>query len=244
MAQLPTKNAPSWFRVLAAPLPLALGVAALLVGVITARSATTIVALVIFAYLGGLALTALLSRPIKIGVSSIDPFAVGEPWRRFVQSALATEKRFNEALRASSPGPVQDRLLSVQPSVRTGVEECWQAARQAQEVSQARLKLDGWVLKTRYDRLVSEGNHDAAASTAAQLDSLKRLDGLIAEAKAALEAQTAKLALAVTTASEMNVANSRPDEATQVQSSLEQVADELEALRRALGDTSITDIAE
>lgn len=240
VSNLPALSTPSRLRVLVAPLPLALGLGGFLLGLLMARSISTGIIVAAVAYLGGLGLTALLSRPIQVGVSDIDPFGVGEPWRRYVQSALSTEKRFQEALRQSSPGVVQDRLLGVQDSVRSGVQETWQAAQGAQQLSQARLKLDSWVLNTRHERLTNEGNHEAAASVAAQLASLERLDRVIADAKARMEVQVNKLALSVTTAIEMNVTSGAVEEISQVQSSLESVADELESLRRALGDTSVT----
>lgn len=244
VSNLSSTSAPSGLRILAAPLPVGLATASLVIGWASGGSLLTSMLVAVVGFMVGLALTVLLSRAPKPGTKHIDPFGIGEPWRRYVQNALSTQKRFEEALRASSPGAIQDRLVGVHDTVRTGVYECWEAAQAAHLVSQARLKLDGWVLKTRYERLRREGNHEAAASVAAQLSSLERLDATIANTKTQIEIQVAKLAEAVTTAIEINVTRNRLEELTQVQTSLEQVADELEALRYALGETSVSGIGD
>ena len=35
----------------------------------------------------------------------IDPFTVGEPWRRHVSSALSTQRRFDEIVKGVAAGP-------------------------------------------------------------------------------------------------------------------------------------------
>jgi hypothetical protein len=68
-------------------------------------------------------------------VDSIDPFAVPEPWRDLVQQAVDADKRFHEAVRAWPPGPLRDRLASLEPSIDAQVQGVWVAARQGATIS-------------------------------------------------------------------------------------------------------------
>src|ERR1700742_3389061 len=47
-------------------------------------------------------------RPIRI-----DPWAFREPWRMYVRQALAAEARYEQAVAATRPGPLHDRLAAL-----------------------------------------------------------------------------------------------------------------------------------
>src|SRR5207302_6037710 len=58
----------------------------------------------------------------------IDPYAVPDPWRRFVRESLTAETKFNQAVRRHPAGPMRDRLFSVGRRVDDAVRECWRVA--------------------------------------------------------------------------------------------------------------------
>lgn len=69
--------------------------------------------------------------------SEIDPFALVEPWRHHVSRALRAQRRFDEAVAAVAPGPLRERLEDVGRRLDAAVQECWRVACRAQEVERA-----------------------------------------------------------------------------------------------------------
>ena len=51
---------------------------------------------------------------------TMDAYALGEPWRRFVLNAQAARNRFHDAVASTRPGPVRERLSGTasRPSCR------------------------------------------------------------------------------------------------------------------------------
>lgn len=198
-----------------------------------------VTALVLWAI--GTGATVLLQRGGSLragGGSRIDPFAVGEPWRHFVRDAVTARNRFDEALRSARPGPLRDRLTDVRRSVEAGVQEVWSVAQQAQTVSEARKRLDAPALRRRLESLEANGNDPAADAVRSQLESAARLDAVIADTTTRLETLEARLTEAVASAIEVSALAGRDDDLIGLGSTVDQVVDELEALRLALAETS------
>lgn len=170
----------------------------------------------------------------------IDPFAVGEPWRFFVRDALTARNRFDATLRATKPGPLRDRLTGIRASVDDGVHECWEVAKQAQHVAQARKALDVPGLRRRLSGLERiDGDHSATeASLRAQLDSAERLDAVLGDVTTKLEVLEAQLTEAVTRAIEIAALAGTDDDLSGIGTDIDAVVDSLEALRLALRETS------
>ncbi len=59
----------------------------------------------------------------------VDPFAVGEPWRRYVQSSQSARTRFATAVDATASGPLRDRLESIGERVNEAAQEIWVIAK-------------------------------------------------------------------------------------------------------------------
>lgn len=226
--------------------PVAVGGAA--VGVVLALlSSGGLVALVVGLLLGWLAGTGggyVLGRRDGrvLPRERIDPFAVGEPWRFFVRDALTARNRFDATLRSTKPGPLRDRLATIRVSIDEGVRECWEVAKQAQQVSQARKALDAPALRRRLDGLERlDGDHSATeTSLRAQLESVDRLDNVLSDVTTKLEVLEAQLTEAVTRAIEIAALAGTDDDLTGVGTDIDSVVDSLEALRLALHETSTT----
>ncbi len=218
------------------------GVAGLVLALLVSAGPIGIVLGVILGWLAGTAGGFVLGRRGGriLPQERIDPFAVGEPWRHFVRGALTARNRFDDAMRSTRPGPLKDRLVTIRQSIDEGVNECWEVAKQAQNVSQARKALDVPTLRrklkslqaTDADTSVTEG------SIQAQLDSATRLDAVVADATTKLRVLEAQLTEAVTRAIEVAALAGQGDELSGVGSAVDEVVDSLEALRLALAETS------
>src|SRR5688572_15013642 len=75
------------------------------------------------------------------GRRGMDPFTVGEPWRRFVQDALRAQTRFDEVVQRTRPGPLRERLGEIGGRLNQGVDEVWATAQQGQSLKGARRRI-------------------------------------------------------------------------------------------------------
>jgi hypothetical protein len=82
-------------------------------------------------------------RNQRIGITrrshdpAIDPFRVGEPWRRLVQGAVRAENRYRETLKSTPPGPMQERLTEIGTHIDDAVSECWRIAQRGYDLQHA-----------------------------------------------------------------------------------------------------------
>lgn len=222
--------------------PVAVGgaVVGALVGLFAVGGLVGLLVVAVIGWLVGAAATVALGRRGAGGSGGsrerIDPFAIGEPWRHFVRAAVTAGNRFDHALRDTRPGPLRDRLASIGESVHAGIRECWEVAKQAQNISQARKALD---VPTLRRRLEADGEASVTAgSLRAQLESAERLDRVLGEVTSRLQVLEAQLTEAVTRALEVSALAGHDDELTGVGSSVDEVVDQLEALRLALAENS------
>src|SRR5688500_5557879 len=59
------------------------------------------------------AATVLAAMPPAAARPTIDPFALSEPWRRFVQSAQRSRNALHDTVRSAADGPLKERLTDV-----------------------------------------------------------------------------------------------------------------------------------
>jgi hypothetical protein len=223
-----------------------------------------VAALVVAAAAGGVAIVTLLRRQAMLQIGGagtaggrrrrgLDPFAVNEPWRRFVQDALQAQGRLDEVLRHVRPGPLRDRLADIARRMDDGVGEVWVTAQQGQALRSARRRIDVPALERRLDDArAEEARHRAAEplsiddtatrtvqSLEGQLDSARRLDEVTSRAEARLKLLQAQMDEAVARAAELAAASAADATALAgLGDDVEHVVEELEALRLALQETS------
>jgi hypothetical protein len=85
----------------------------------------------------------------------VDPFAVGEPWRRYVQSSQSARNRFFSAIDTTPSGPLRDRLESIGERINEAAQEVWVIAKDGHALNGALKAIN-----------VSEINQRVIASTA------------------------------------------------------------------------------
>lgn len=193
-----------------------------------------------------------LAVPRRPPGERIDPMAVQEPWRRFVADALQAQRRFDDVVRRSRAGPVQERLQAIGRRIGDGVSECWRIACQGNALVGALRTLDEQGIRRELaevqdERRRARGNEAAAASLArtqtaieAQLASAQRLRHVAEDATNRLRLLNAQLDEAVARSLEISLRAGDVSQLAPLTEDVEGVVGELESLRQALEEASAT----
>jgi hypothetical protein len=187
----------------------------------------------------GVAVGILTGRDLTGG--DIDPFALGDPWRRLVRDALAARAQFWDAIRSARSGPLRDRLSDIGRRIDDGVRECWEVAKAGQALAQARRRI---VVPEIERELASLGEpttptgQETLAALRAQLEAAQRMDQTIADTHDRLRLLNARLDEAVTRSIELSVSAANEGQIQQVGRDVTTITHEMEALRQALEITS------
>lgn len=177
----------------------------------------------------------------------IDPAAVPEPWRRFVVEALHAQTRYRQAVAAAEPGAVRDRLAAIGERIDDGVREAWRIARRGAQLVEARATIDVGQVRhelAAVERRAGERGPGAsavertAAALRSQLETAERLDRTIGEAHGQLQLLDARLDESVARATELSVRIGDVDELGPVGADVDDLVQEMEALRLALEETT------
>ena len=171
--------------------------------------------------------------------STIDPFALSEPWRRFVQSAQRSRNALHETVNGATDGPLKDRLGDVADRLDDAIEESWEIAKRGDEIDEAIRRIDPVRLRSQLETLRASGGSDsgaaAIASVESQLASADRLKQLSASTADRLRLTQARLDELVARAAEVSVG--RTDSAA-YEHDVDNLVIELEGLRQAVAETN------
>jgi hypothetical protein len=143
-----------------------------------------------------------LAMPKRRGRPQLDPFAVSEPWRQFVQGAQRSKRQLADTVRSAQAGPLRDRLQGIVDRLDQAIAESWQIARRGDEIDSAVRRLDPTRLRSRLDSL------EAQAASGASDD----LAAAIASVQSQLATADRLKALSATTADKMRLSQARLDE--------------------------------
>jgi hypothetical protein len=187
--------------------------------------------------------------PRRRPVERIDPRRVEEPWRQFVEEAVAAQGRFDRTVARMMPGPLQDRLRDVGTRLNDGVHECWGIACQGNELQSAYRQLDVQSVEAELKQLeaekrTSKGDPDHAASidravtaVRSQLSSARRIGDVASDARDRLRVLNAQLDEAVARAVELSVHADSVGDVAPLGDDVDSIVGELEALRQGLEET-------
>ena len=142
-----------------------------------------------------------VARRVRSLPRRIDPFALREPWRFHVRDALAARRRFGEAVEATAPGPVHDRLVEVTARIDEGVEACWVAAQRGQALADARRRIDTAAIE--HERDAPQISDRTRAALDGQLASAARMDAVLSDTRSQLDTLEARLGEAALSALEL-----------------------------------------
>jgi hypothetical protein len=193
-----------------------------------------------------------MAIPRKPADSRVDPFRVGEPWRRFVQDAQQAERKFEGVVARARPGPIQERLQAIGRRISDGVSEAWRIAQQGDALDDALRSLDEHEIhaelvevheeqrRLRRDDPAQEALARTRAAVEAQLASAQRLRGVAEDARNRLRLLNAQLDEAVARSLEISLQAGDVSQLGPLTQDVEGVVHELESLRQALEETSAT----
>ncbi len=189
-----------------------------------------------------------LAVPRAPGGERIQPRAVGQPWRHFVQDALQAQARFDRTVGRARPGPLHDRLDELGRRLRQGVLECWRIARHGDALGSALHQLDVPTVHRELAELEAEQRRAegparasldrAVRSMQAQLASVERMARVWEDARSRLRALNAQLDEAVARAVELSLTGGGGDDLQPLSAEVDSLVEELESLRQALEETS------
>lgn len=186
-----------------------------------------IIAVVAAALAGGFAFMRRKPRPPRI-----DPFTVGEPWRRHVSAAQALQRDYRELVRATPAGPLQSRMDSIGRQVDQVVAECYEIAKRGHQLDATVRRLNPASLRTRLEAATDD---TTKASLQSQIDSTDRIRTSRDETDARLRSLTTRMGELVAQAAEVRVGS---DATADLGTGVEDVVNQLKALREAVDDVN------
>ena len=186
-----------------------------------------------------------LAVPRRAPEDRIRPERLAEPWRSFVREAQDAARRYRRAVAATAPGPLRERLADIGTRIDTGVLESWRVAKRGDALEGALREMDVREVAGELQAVEADaqrrGPHAAslertAAALRAQLDSASRLSAVAADARDRLRLLDARLDEAVARAVELSLGAEDVSAAGGLQGDVDQLVEEMEALRLALDD--------
>jgi hypothetical protein len=167
------------------------------------------------------------SRP-GVDLRAIDPFTVGEPWRRHVAGAMTAKKRYDAIVRGLDDGPLRVRLTEIGRQIDEAIRECWEIARRGHQLDASIRSLNGPALRASLERATDD---IAAESLRNQLASLDRVRAARDEAEQRLRVLQTRLGEIPSQAAEMRAG---VDHMAQLGSTVDDVVVQLRALALAV----------
>ncbi len=195
----------------------------------------------LLAAIGGFFVSRFMGRKVS-GATVIDPFAVGEPWRQFVQGAQRAGQRLHATVACADDGPLKKRMSTVVDRLDDGLAETWAIARRGDQIDDAVRRLDPTSLRSQQssleERLAIAPSDDvdaALASVRSQIDSTERLKTESAKTADRLRLTQTRLDELVTRAAEVAIGAGDTDA---YEHDVDDLVIELEALRQAVEETN------
>lgn len=200
------------------------------------RAAAT-VAMALAAYAAGASASLLRGRRRRPRRERIDPFTLGESWRGPVKAAMQASARYHQLLRSLPPGPLRDRLGDIGRSIERSVDECWRVAQRGDTLTSALSAIDVATARRQLAELPEDTGDDVVGrSLRARLASAERLETVAEGARQRLTELEARLHQAVAAAVELSQRPGEGADATLLSSDVDDVVDQLSALRTALDE--------
>ena len=181
----------------------------------------------------------------------VDPFSLGDPWKRFVIDAQNAQTRYRRAIKRSRPGPLKERLAELGERIDQAVMECWRVASQGNNLGSALRHLEtdrveAELAQARRELADERGGSRASLKATvealeAQMRSAQRLADVWRSSRDRLRVLNAQLDEAVARAVELSVgAGGSVAAFGGLSDQVAEVVSDMESLRQALEETGGT----
>lgn len=188
----------------------------------------------------------LIGLPKESSGPNLSTRGLRDPWRRYATEAVEARREFGRAVERVSSGAVQERMTSIAGRIDHGVEAIFGVANRAQTLEDARMRIDVARAATDLSTLRADPTTPSRPSLVrtmesleAQLDTAKRLDAQVYEARENLALLDARLDEAVARGIELSV--HRDADLSTLDQEIDDMVLEMEALRQALDATEAAD---
>lgn len=180
----------------------------------------------------------------------IDPFALSEPWRGYVQGAQSAKLRFDRTVTSTRSGPIRDRLSELSQRLDDGIGESWRIASRGDDIdaaiaelntAQAELELGQLRVQARQRDGASDDTQSTITSLEAQIESAARMQQVSSSTRDRLRLLDARFDELVARAVEVSVGSADSD---LLGNDVDDLVTELEGLRLAMDDSRRADLAD
>jgi hypothetical protein len=216
---------------------IALGLAVVVVAALAGAPVAVALAVGVAVYVASVA----IAMPRRRSMPPMDPFTLGEPWRRYVQGTQRATTRLHDAVAATRAGPLRDRLHSIADRIDHGLVESWYVAKRGDEIDDAIRRLDPTTLRSRLEDFREQARTDDSSELAAaigsierQLESADRLQELSERTAARLRLTQTRFEELVARAEEVSVGSVDTEAYAH---DVDILVDEVEGLRLAVEET-------
>ena len=170
------------------------------------------------------------SRATK--TARVDPFTMGEPWRRHVAAALGVQRKYDDIVGGVQPGPLRDRLTTIGRQVEQAVTECHAVAQRGDGLDDALRHLDVSALDHRLQRATDDVTK---RSIQAQLEAAGRLRTMRTETDTQLRLLITRMGELTALAAVVSVGTDTAAESSAaLVSGVDEVLTQLQGLRLAM----------
>lgn len=231
---------PAGARAITAPSAILLAGVGASVAIVAGAPLAAAAAVGAVAYLGRVA----LGLPRAPDEPRIDARRLAEPWRSFVHEAQDAQTRYGRAVAGADRGAIRERLADIGRRIDDGVRECWRIASQGDALDRALTSLESpdqvrrrlWEAEQRG----GSASQGVAQSLRAQLASTERIGAVAADTRERLRLLDARLDEAVARAVELSLRAGDAGELGGLDSDVDALVADMEALRQALDETRQT----
>lgn len=226
---------PKVARAILSPISILLFGVVTAIGIVVGLPIVAAVGIGVVAYVGKVA----FAVPRNPDANHIDPFALKDPWRSYVQSALTAKLRFDRTVATTASGPLKDHLKQLASRLQDGIEESWRIASRGNDIDGALSNLNTAQAEAELKQLQAQQQQagDIAStiqSLQAQISSGHRMEEVSTSTRNRLRLLDARFDELVARAVEVSVGSGDSDV---LGNDVNDLVNELEGLREAIDDT-------
>ncbi|MCU1399872.1 MAG: hypothetical protein JWN62_2981 [Acidimicrobiales bacterium] len=207
------------------------------IGIVVGLPIVAAVGIGVIAYVGKVA----FAIPRNPDANRIDPFALKDPWRSYVQSALTAKLRFDRTVATTSSGPLKDHLKQLASRLQDGIEESWRIASRGNDIDGALANLNTAQAEAELKQLQMQQQQAGSADVASTIESLQaqissgtRMQQVSMSTRNRLRLLDARFDELVARAVEVSVGSGDSDV---LGNDVNDLVNDLEGLRLAIDDT-------